>query len=371
MFCPKCGAKVDDNDSFCADCGFKLKENTDVQNQYAFKLEYDYADSERETDLNTVPSAEFEFVPSVQTVPAEKNKKTAVRILAAVLAVIFIAAAAFSAYYFTSENYKIEKTENLIANGEYANAVNELAGLSSEKANVMRNYVILSQSVSQFKENCIGSGYNIVSGDNAFLADNMNNIITQIESFADTNDVSKLPEALNIEYNFYRKACESVKNIDLKSELCSAQMSVVNVAIYGSKEKFTLDELKSRSNKSKAAAAALDTSLQSIVDITKKDNAFIDFSAQEFVNLHADYNRFATACNDAVKASEKLISENKKTNSKTKIYNKSGKDNFKVELMHDLKPVSKTSYDDDIAANAEIMNNTIQLSVFEYYLIYS
>lgn len=372
MFCPNCGNKVEEIDSFCTKCGFDLKKDA-AENQFDFKLQYDHAANESE-NIPTVmreTQADYASEPLTQIMEQPKNKKTAVKIIAAVLVVVIIAIGAFSAYYFTSEKYKIEKAENLISQGAYADAINQLSSLGSEQANTMRNYIILSQSVSQFKETCIGAGYNIVSGDYAYLADDMNNIISQIESFADNNDVAKLPQELNIEYNFYKKACESVKNIDLTSQLQTSQLSVVNVAYYGSKEKFTLDELKSRCDNSKAALAGLDTSLRSIVDITKKDSEFIDFTSQEFVNIYADYSRFIGACNDAVKSSEKLISSNKKTDSKTELYNKSGKDDFSVNMMHDLKPIGTTSHKEDIAVNAQIMNQTIQLSVFEYYLIYS
>lgn len=386
MKCPKCNANIEDNSMFCSKCGANLAQlysdevieepiedvvdeatDDEVEQPDEQALELTEDEFEGEELVFVEPKKKFDF--SLKKKNGEKGITKFALILiivAGVLGTLLVIGGVTSAIYFNSSTYKIHKAVSLIEDKQYGDAYNALAGVTGDTADAMRNYVSIPQALDKYKADYETVGYVIVNDEYAYLVENMNSFCELVANYGETNKVEALPDELKAEYDYLKKTCESASSIDLTIDFTSSMSTFQNDIICNQSPQFTLDNVQVNIDNTNSGLESLATNIGLIADASK-DNAPLDLSAQFFTNYKADYDRFVNACTASVNNYNTTIQTAKNNNYSMQqpVTNKNKNPNYKATIIHNLNPVGSI---DDINSNAQIMNNTLCVTLFEYYI---
>lgn len=340
MFCPKCGAQLEEGDYKCLKCDWTWEQ---IENR------------ERKSDK----------------LSNNKKRKKILLIISIFIMIVGIVAI----IYTNSDYYKIQQSARLINKGDYVSAIDLIKNIQNKDGDVIRNFIDVEKSAKEFLSVIENNDIN-----KSIIA--YQKLYSSLETFNLDNSGLDLPEKLREKYFCYLYAFMCLEDItaDTSNEfymsLYDAQLVIMNDVVLKQGNPFTINEVKDRNTTSSNAVKILDkyffeSNKIKIADYgtsqhchTNKINDEIGIKISSF--LSDMLSSMINECKSHITTSENFIEEySTKYTLNEKIYMVDSQPYYEVDIHRSLNPID--SYN-DIKQNRDLIIKYIQVEMM-YYLI--
>lgn len=361
MFCERCGMQLADDEKSCQNCGWSNSEDIS-------KIDEDYNDFRETTSFQG-------NIPNEETKNSQKKIGMIVGIVVVALVIIIggivIGVKQYDAYkleqYHASDEYKILTAEEEILKGNYEKALTYLQSVDSESANAMKQYISVLEARDAFIEEFDET--KLVTANNNQIYEKAEQLRAELREFEEGGRSYFLSAKLNEQYSYYKEKLEEIDEAfdssNFYDNVYSAQLVLLNDVNRNQGQRYTLQEMQTIANNSRAALTRLKDFYSQYAGIGN-ENIIVKAKATEL--FYELYNELTDCVYDEIITETILIEEGEKDfDMNTKLHLKTPDESISYYSVHPRLEIINDY--DDMYTNASIMVHTGKIQTLAYYII--
>ncbi len=356
MYCKKCGAEINENEQFCSKCGCKIENILEIEEPNSI------------TDLTSLSTKS-------NSVVLNNNRKFKIIGLIASIIVILIIAVAFC-LHINSSSYKIDKSVQLIQEGNYIDSIDKISNVYEPQAEVIRDYINVLQAKDDFL-NCFDSTV-LMTNEHQDIVEKADAFKSKLYEFSDNEQVYFLPEELRKQFDYYIEFCHKIDltySDDYQESIYSIYYQPQNVFLnYPTRnrsDEYTLSDMQYNIDTSKSGVEVLkDWINNEFEDFSNAQNKIQglndDICPSEFQCFYNSTKDLISSCEDEIESEESYIEESlKKFDIDDRLYLKNPDKTATSYVIYDVEEIADMS---NTGNNATIFQNTYYVDMMAYCL---